>query len=693
MESETSKVSDVDQAERAATEDSNVLPADLAYEYEALSEDNSNIRVLKIQPGRFDDDVYIHMLTIPFGGTGPSRQPYEALSYTWGNPQNPATIYIRDTGKVSTLSVTRNCEEALRYLRYEDTERVVWVDAICINQGDLAERARQVSIMRSIYSKAWQVVVWLGPASADSSLAMKWIDTVSDELAYDKSTQEMRALTPDTKRLHTEEVVIASADELEAFAQLIERPYFDRLWVWQEVRMGGEGVKVKCGHEEAFWEWLMTAVFYCNRKLINGDIGVLRLTPRTSFIRYLPLAGHFQSLDALDNMRLCKCSDQRDRIYTTQAFADTYTTLQIAIDYKVDVRDVYLEFALKHLLSTKNLEFLAHVGDDLPHPGEQVIDKLPSWVPNWSRRNTAQRLTMGFASGFSQASFIPASGMRLGARGLKVGTVAKSHLFGHDLLHPINTNVWNKAMHAPLQAILPREVQLQTAQSDPNDRKEFRQVVRVMTNDTCAEHYIPASSRPTFAQAERHVIAALWGIGPDILPPERAKIVMCFFNCRGRALFITEDGRIGLGPAAMQNGDVLAVLLGCPNIMVLRRLANEGHYSVIGTAVCSGLMDGEAILGPLPDDVETVNVLNQDTGAHLPAFRHTGTGELTYKDPRLPSLRPGWKDVSGDRSLSNAPLCWQHETTGEWRSYLRDPRLEVDALEERGVKLETFFLV
>lgn len=672
--------------------DSTKSPTNEVYKYESLPNDNSSIRVLKIEPGRFDADIYIEISAIAFGGSGPSRHPYEALSYTWGSPENPGRIYIRGDEKISTLSVTRNCEEALRYLRYEDVDRTLWVDAICINQGDLDERARQVSMMRLIYTKAWQVVVWLGPSSPDSSLAMKWIDAVSDDIAVNKSSQEMFARTSDTKRLDAKEV-IASAVELEAFARLLDRPSFDRLWVWQEVRMGGEGVRMKCGHEEGFWEWLMTTVFYCNRKLIKGDIGVLRLIPRTSFIRYLPLAGRYQSLDALDNMRLCKCSDQRDRIYTTQAFSDTYTTLQIEIDYKVDVKDVYVEFALKHLLSEKDLEFLVHVSDDEVFPGQQVIDRLPSWVPNWSRRNTAQRLAMGLASGFSRASFKPASAMRLGARGIKVGTVTKSHQFGHDLLHPTNGNVWNRALHAPLQAILPRDVQLQTALPDPKDRKEFRQVVRVMTNDTYAEHHVPSSSRPTFAQAERHLIAALWNIGPEILSPERANVLMCFFNCRGRSLFATEDGKIGLGPAAMQKGDVLAVLLGCPNVMVLRPLADQSHYQGIGTANCSGLMDGQAILGPLPDGVETVSVLNEDTGANLPAFKHTSTGEVTHNDPRLPPMSSEWKDVSADRTMSNAPLCWQHETTGEWRSYLSDPRLDADALESRGVKLETFFLV
>jgi hypothetical protein len=349
-----------------------------------------------------------------------------------------------------------------------------------------------------------------------------------------------------------------------------------------------------------------------------------------------------------------------------------------------------LDFIMGYVLISKNLEFLVQVGDDLPHQGLELIDGLPSWVPDWSRRNTAQRLAMGFASGCSGASYTTASGMRLAARGVGAGSVDKTHKFGHDLLNPANTKVFYKAMHATLQAVLPRRVQLQTTLRNAADRKEFQQVVRVLTNDTYAEHHVPISRRPKFQQVERHVIAALWDIDPGILSRNTH---MCFFNCLGRSLFATSDGKIGLGPNSMQEDDVLAILLSCPTVMILRPLGTDHHYRVIGNAICSGFMDGEAILGSLPGEYETVSILNETSGTDLPAFRNRQTGQVTHEDPRLPLLKPEWKDVSVDRTGSNASLCWRNETTGEWRYYLRDPRLDTDALESRGVKLETFFFV
>ena len=665
------------------------------YEYQPLPKDETAIRILRLIPGHFDQDVIIELTTILIAGIEPDASPYQALSYTWGSPKDPGRIYIQSGQELSTLFVTRNCEEALRYLRREDGSINLWVDAVCINQQDQEERAQQVSIMRSIYSKGSKVIVWLGPASGDSKVALEWIDSIAGEITYDPHTQEMRALTANSTRLNSAEV-LASDVELEAFANLIERAYFDRLWVWQEVRMGGERVRLRCGYDQGHWDRLMTTVFYCNRRLIKGHVGVRRLTPRTNFLRYLPLSGRFGIIDALEHMRLCKCADQRDRVYTIEAFSEAaHPLLQVTIDYKVSVQLLYILLALRHLCVSDSFEILLHVGDDVPHSAQEQneITGLPSWVPNWARRNTAERLTMGIASGFSRGVASRGnSATQLKVRGVSVGTVMKTHGFGHDLLHPCNTNVINSAMHAPLQAILPRDIQLQTTQPNPQDRKQFRQVVRVLTQDNYAEHFVPASSRPTFLEAEIRVMTALWNLGPKILSPQQARVMGCFYKCLGRTLFICDNGRIGLGPGCMQKDDDLAVILGCPNVMVLRRAPGEDHYHIVGNAVCSGLMDGEALLGPLPDECDAVSVLNEQTGQSLPAFRDSQTGEVTYADPRLPRLDPKWVDVSADRTLGSAPLHWRNEETGQVRHYLQDPRLDVDALERRGVQLEDFIL-
>jgi hypothetical protein len=94
-----------------------------------------------------------------------------ALSYVWGDPSKTGDIRI--DGR--TLTVTTGCISALRRMLRGKVERIIWVDAICINQasdlGAVEERSMQVSMMDEIYRKASQVLVHLGDGDAASDAA------------------------------------------------------------------------------------------------------------------------------------------------------------------------------------------------------------------------------------------------------------------------------------------------------------------------------------------------------------------------------------------------------------------------------------------------------------------------------------------------------------------------------------------
>ncbi|KAF2024489.1 hypothetical protein EK21DRAFT_19230, partial [Setomelanomma holmii] len=87
---------------------------------------------------------------------------YEALSYTWGTNPPSETIFLRDAHGEGRFAVRDNLDDALRHLRLADHDRVIWTDAICINQEDEIEKGRQIANMRTIYTQAKRVVVWLG---------------------------------------------------------------------------------------------------------------------------------------------------------------------------------------------------------------------------------------------------------------------------------------------------------------------------------------------------------------------------------------------------------------------------------------------------------------------------------------------------------------------------------------------------
>ncbi|KAM5355518.1 hypothetical protein ACJ41O_002164 [Fusarium nematophilum] len=157
---------------------------------------------------------------------------YEALSYTWGDPQ--PTVRILVNGLPCWISA--NLFAALRQLRARERDRVLWTDAICINQNDLKEKAAQVGMMFSIYLKAYRVIVWLGQASPEEEYLFGLLTTYG--------TRGVDGIRGDLDEPRARR----------AACELIEtKPWFQRTWTRQEVHAAHE-VHMACGNQSCTFE-------------------------------------------------------------------------------------------------------------------------------------------------------------------------------------------------------------------------------------------------------------------------------------------------------------------------------------------------------------------------------------------------------------------------------------------------------
>ncbi|EON66397.1 hypothetical protein W97_05494 [Coniosporium apollinis CBS 100218] len=100
------------------------------------------------------------------------RPPCHCLSYTWGplvNNEDCIKEYaegeesvLESDGGLQRIGVTKNLYYGLRLVtRTKRWVKYIWIDALCICQTDLAERASQVGFMTEIYSRCGRVIVWL----------------------------------------------------------------------------------------------------------------------------------------------------------------------------------------------------------------------------------------------------------------------------------------------------------------------------------------------------------------------------------------------------------------------------------------------------------------------------------------------------------------------------------------------------
>ncbi len=123
---------------------------------EVLGEDR--IRIMELFAGVGNDPLQCHLTSELRQGTTDS---YDALSYAWGSREKMDEIICCN----EVLSITANLAGALRGLRSKKagTMRRLWVDALCIDQGNSEEKNHQVKHLGRVYEDATEVVVWLGP--------------------------------------------------------------------------------------------------------------------------------------------------------------------------------------------------------------------------------------------------------------------------------------------------------------------------------------------------------------------------------------------------------------------------------------------------------------------------------------------------------------------------------------------------
>lgn len=107
------------------------------------------IRLLRLFQGSLDDAIHGELVITPLQ----DQMAFTALSYTWadeeGDSSRNSPIFLGRHWDM--FAVTQNCAAALRRMRLLDRDLMVWVDAICIDQGNHVERNHQVGLMTDVY--------------------------------------------------------------------------------------------------------------------------------------------------------------------------------------------------------------------------------------------------------------------------------------------------------------------------------------------------------------------------------------------------------------------------------------------------------------------------------------------------------------------------------------------------------------
>ena len=314
------------------------------------------IRLLLLSKGSFEDPIHGTLVNVRLS----SNIEFRALSYTWadatGDASRSAVTFLGPRWDI--LMVTANCKAALRRLRQKDDDCLVWVDAICIDQGNPLERNHQVGLMRRIYSEASEVFVYLGEASSSSKEAF-------ERLRWAKNRQ-----TIDEKgRL--------------ALSELFNMRYFHRIWVIQEVANAKSAI-IHYGDDTLGWSILDE-----ERLQI---LGIYEDVPKWISSIYLRREYTVRELPALlFSTFSTKASDPRDKVFGLLGLIKDADRFRLTADYSLTVQEVQVGISALFLMHEHDCSILTYaVGANSNSPA-----KLPSWVSTWDRQYRSDPIPRG----------------------------------------------------------------------------------------------------------------------------------------------------------------------------------------------------------------------------------------------------------------------------------------------------------
>ena len=252
---------------------------------------SQRIRLIKIRPGRPRDTIECDTKVCFLSEAG----EYTALTYTWGCPVERCHIIVDDQPRLVTVNLWRFLLQA-RQLP-EQFSGWLWIDALSIEQSDAWEKLEQVKMISKIFEKARPVVIWLGPAFGNSDRAMEILAT------YRTGTYPWRA----PRRLW-------AFPTYTAMLELCTRPYWHRLWVYQELS-ASQRTRLMCGSGYVYFSSLIHWLFGNNDERVKDKVQALRSSSAGMMISLI-YSNMDRSLPAmLDSTGHLRCTDPRDKVY------------------------------------------------------------------------------------------------------------------------------------------------------------------------------------------------------------------------------------------------------------------------------------------------------------------------------------------------------------------------------------------
>ena len=560
-----------------------------SFQHIPLDQSVDCFRLVYLQPRRkekHDHKIRCTLSHVKFG----DMPQYEALSYAWGDDTVKRTILLNE----ENFEVGENLAAALINIRglesAGETPRALWIDAICINQSDLAERSRQVRFMPYIYQRAQMVLVWLGSGSS-----------FKDHCASEYDLSKMNIPKQNSQGFPTLDSQSAKKSRL---LELCHRPYWKRLWIIQEI---GKARRLRLHYDtesRIWWRFIEDIEKFADP---SNNIP-LKLSAQLAD-RYGN--GHLLS-NLLRNHQTALCKEPRDKIYGLLGLAIDVDE-GFPIDYSKSLFEVFTDTVL---FQNRDQTRSQHDILELSRIISRMLGGPAGLEPDGPARNfDAGNISLKPNNAQFQALRIPG---RLSGRITCVGPLHSDMMAKIEKLNEWKSLIRGNISDFPLKSAIFEQSDL------------FLEML---------EHFDEVSQRTVFAfdrrikwvESQQHSLEnfeQMYGKNDATA----ATTQLAYPAQNGSQMFLLQplalDGQeswMGLAPRGTQGGDFVCRISGIERAVIVRQSSIMDPYPTYRIIGCAGLARGLAMarkvkeervphslfsVGPLtaPDKLEQLNL-------------------------------------------------------------------------------------
>jgi hypothetical protein len=535
-------------------------------------------RVLVLRPGSPSDEIKceLRQKELLTQASLDEVLSYEALSYVWGEERKRDSINLDGI----CFPVTHNLAEALTSLRLPNHDRMLWVDAICINQYDEKEKELQVKSMHTIYKLAKRVVAWLGTPDDASKKAFSAMNMVQNGDVTPIST--VVSFQIDNEDIH---------DEYDPFRKLMDRPYWSRAWIVQEM-MSARSLVIQCGSSVVPYSTLEKV--YPHDKQGHFTISSDESGPRIIHFR----GDSEQRILRIDSERLCckrfldcfldrQCLKRHDNIFAFLNLLGDDIQRQVPVCYGTEIRGLVLHTFRLFIESMQSLYVIVIRGRQ-KSPSAWGDDKwqlaMPSWCPYLAMPYECCSIEPQHEpSLFAEKADCIFVKNKLQVKGFIIGKVLQT--ISRRVQPRVGETEWWDQTDIDQELKHYRKCVALGLVGMPNDKPTIRMCIEATTRTLLADRSGKVSGIEILGSKTRDVEGPELVALRDIWNNGKSRLVCSFRLSRAarRALYSSKAApatwinRVALVPCTVRPGDAICTILGCPTPVVLRRVGKRYH--------------------------------------------------------------------------------------------------------------------